>query len=138
MATKLTAAELKELTEDVANGTMTQEDFDEIVGAESKVVLPAITKKNKDGKTVTAYHDIDLENPAIRILEGKFREASRLAAEARDKMVKACLVKVAEADVPKALLAKHPNHELVITTKYGLAYGIVPKAKKKATALKIA
>lgn len=138
---KLTPAELAELNQDVVNGTLTQEEHDEIVGAENKIVLPAIVKKNGKGENKTAYHDIDLENPAIKLLESKYREAEKTASEAREKLTKACLAKLGEAEVVKALLAKHANHELIVVTNFGrLAYAIVPTVKRnsKATALKIA
>lgn len=138
---KLTVAELKELTDDLANGTIDQATHDELVGAENTTVLPAIVKKNGKGELKTAYFDVELSGAVLPPLEQKYRAAEKAASESRDKLVKACIGKLADTEQVKALLAKHANHELIAVTNFGrLAYAIVPKTKArlKATALKIA
>lgn len=138
---KLTVAELKELTDDLANGTIDQATHDELVGAENTTVLPAIVKKNGKGELKTAYFDVELSGAVLPPLEQKYRAAEKAASDAREAIVKACVGKLGNADVVKQLLAKHPNHELIVVTNFGrLAYAVVPKtkARSKTTALKIA
>lgn len=138
---KLTPAELKELSDDLANGTIDQATHDELVGAAETTVLPAITKKNGKGESKTAYFDVELSGAVLPPLEAKYRAAEKAASEAREALVKACVGKLGATDQVKALLTKHPNHELIVVTNFGrLAYAIVPVVKRnsKATALKIA